>query len=185
VVDGASGFQCRGGSGVRTSFCWNEATLVYNASICWDSFSVLSIRTIKDVKLSQGSHPHKYGDGISSILDVPGLKEGNSKKMDVSGGVGTIFYAPGGGGSAHSKTKASFIVAGAPVYIDVLARPFVRHEKRCRPSIFTICRSSQYQHQSARHVYVPVFSEVIMLMFDKGPGIKLGERHRDRSWNHI
>ena len=81
---------------------------------------------MKDVKLIKGGIPAQYGGRISSILDVK-MKEGNTKKLEVNGGIGVIFSrlsieAP------LFKDKASFILAARRSYIDVLAKPFLKGE---------------------------------------------------------
>jgi hypothetical protein len=75
------------------------------------------------VKLYKGGIPAQYGGRASSILDVK-MKEGNSKKLEINGGIGVIFSrfsieAP------IIKDKASFIFAARRSYIDILAKPFL------------------------------------------------------------
>jgi hypothetical protein len=64
---------------------------------------------VKDVKLIKGGIPSQYGGRVSSILDVR-MKEGNSKKPQFSGGIGSIFsrftYE-----RPFLKDKVSFIIA--------------------------------------------------------------------------
>lgn len=122
VGEGASGFNVRGGNIDQNLVLMDEAP-VYNSSHLFGFFSVFNPDAVKDVKLIKGGIPSQYGGRVSSILDIR-MKEGNSKKMEVNGGLGTIFSrlsieAP------ILKDKASFIVAGRRSYIDVLAKPFL------------------------------------------------------------
>jgi hypothetical protein len=114
VGEGASGFNVRGG-GVDQNLVLLDEAPVYNSSHLFGFFSVFNPDAIKDVKLIKGGIPAQYGGRISSILDVR-MKDGNAKKLAVSGGLGTIFSrfaveAP------LFKKKGSFIVAGSNLLI--------------------------------------------------------------------
>ncbi|NND32554.1 MAG: TonB-dependent receptor plug domain-containing protein, partial [Saprospiraceae bacterium] len=115
VGEGASGFNVRGGSIDQNLVLLDEAP-VFNSSHLFGFFSVFNPDAVKDVKLYKGGIPARYGGRLSSILDVR-MKEGNSKSLNINGGVGFIFSrlaieAP------IVKDKASFIVAGRRSYID-------------------------------------------------------------------
>ncbi|HRG01603.1 MAG TPA: TonB-dependent receptor [Bacteroidia bacterium] len=129
VGEGASGFNVRGGNIDQNLVLMDEAP-VYNSSHLFGFFSIFNPDAVKDVKLIKGGIPAQYGGRASSVLDIR-MKEGNSKKMEVNGGIGTIFSrlsieAP------ILKDKASFIIAGRRSYIDILAKPLL--EKR-QPSL--------------------------------------------------
>lgn len=122
VGEGASGFNVRGGNIDQNLVLMDEAP-VYNSSHLFGFFSVFNPDAVKDVKLIKGGIPAQYGGRASSVLDIR-MKEGNSKKLEVNAGLGTVFSrlsieAP------IIKDKASFIVAGRRSYIDVLAKPFL------------------------------------------------------------
>jgi hypothetical protein len=123
VGEGASGFNVRGGNIDQNLILLDEAP-VYNSSHLFGFFSVFNPDAVKDVKLLKGGIPSQYGGRVSSILDIR-MKEGNNKKLQVNGGVGSIFSrlsieAP------IVKDKASFIIAGRRSYIDALIKPFVK-----------------------------------------------------------
>lgn len=127
VGEGATGFNVRGG-GVGQNLVLLDDAPVYNSSHLFGFFSVFNPDAVKDVKLIKGGIPAQYGGRQSSILDIR-MKEGNSKRLAASGGVGAIFSrltveAP------IVKDKASFIVAGRRSYIDVLAKPFLNEDLR-------------------------------------------------------
>ncbi|PWJ56997.1 outer membrane receptor protein involved in Fe transport [Dyadobacter jejuensis] len=127
VGEGASGFNVRGGDVSQNLVLLDEAP-VYNSSHLFGFFSVFNPDAVKDVKLIKGGIPAQYGGRISSILDVR-MKEGNSKKREVNGGIGTIFsrltYE-----QPFAKGKGSFIVAGRRSYIDILSKPFLKKDLR-------------------------------------------------------
>jgi TonB dependent receptor/CarboxypepD_reg-like domain/TonB-dependent Receptor Plug Domain len=122
VGEGASGFNVRGGNIDQNLVLMDEAP-VYNSSHLFGFFSIFNPDAVKDVKLIKGGIPAQYGGRASSVLDIR-MKEGNNKKLEVNGGLGTIFSrisieAP------ILKDKASFIIAGRRSYIDVLAKPLL------------------------------------------------------------
>ena len=122
VGEGASGFNVRGG-GIDQNLVLLDEAPVYNSSHLFGFFSVFNPDAVKDVKLIKGGIPSNYGGRISSILDVR-MKEGNAKKPQFSGGIGSIFsrftYE-----RPFLKDKGSFIVALRRSYIDILAKPFL------------------------------------------------------------
>jgi hypothetical protein len=126
VGEGASGFNVRGGNIDQNLVLMDEAP-VYNSSHLFGFFSIFNPDAVKDVKLIKGGIPSQYGGRASSVLDIR-MKEGNSKKMEVNGGIGTIFSrlsieAP------IIKDKASFIIAGRRSYIDILAKPILSQKQ--------------------------------------------------------
>ncbi|WP_221389792.1 TonB-dependent receptor [Dyadobacter sp. NIV53] len=127
VGEGASGFNVRGGDISQNLVLLDEAP-VYNSSHLFGFFSVFNPDAVKDVKLIKGGIPAQYGGRISSILDVR-MKEGNAKKREINGGIGSIFsrltYE-----QPFADGKGSFIVAGRRSYIDILAKPFLNKDLR-------------------------------------------------------
>ena len=119
--DGNSGFYVRGGGPDQNLILLDEAT-VYNASHLMGFFSVFNGDAIKNVNLIKGGMPAQYGGRLSSVLDIS-MKEGNSKKVQVDGGIGVIASRLTIQGPIK-KDKASFIISGRRTYIDVLSKPF-------------------------------------------------------------
>ncbi|MCW3076768.1 MAG: TonB-dependent receptor plug, partial [Bacteroidetes bacterium] len=133
VGEGASGFNVRGGNIDQNLILLDEAP-VYNSSHLFGFFSVFNPDAVKDVKLIKGGIPAQYGGRVSSILDIR-MKEGNSKKLAVTGGIGSIFSrlsieAP------IIKDKMSFIIAGRRSYIDALVKPFLKSTNALKKSDF-------------------------------------------------
>jgi hypothetical protein len=119
VSEGGSGFSVRGGGLDQNLILLDEAP-VYNASHLMGFFSVFNNDAIKDVKLYKGDIPASAGGRLSSLLDVR-MKDGNTKKLSGTGGIGTIssrftFEGP------LQKDKASFIVSGRRTYADLFLK---------------------------------------------------------------
>ncbi|MCD4734920.1 MAG: TonB-dependent receptor [Bacteroidales bacterium] len=119
IAEGSSGFSVRGGSIDQNLILLDEAT-VYNASHLMGFFSVFNNDAIKDVKLYKGDIPVRAGGRLSSLLDIR-MKEGNTKKISGTGGIGTISSRLTLEGPI-AKDKASFIVSGRRTYADLFLR---------------------------------------------------------------
>lgn len=183
VGEGASGFNVRGGSVGQNLILLDEAP-VYNSSHLLGFFSVFNPDAVKDVKLYKGGIPARYGGRLSSLLDVR-MKEGNSKKLEVTGGIGTIFSrlaieAP------IIKDKASFIVAVRRSYIDVLARPFVKLlQDGGALNFYDITLKANYNINPKNRVYLSGFFGRDNFKFDRGQGFSWGNATATLRWNHI
>ncbi len=183
VGEGASGFNVRGGSVGQNLVLLDEAP-VYNASHLLGFFSVFNPDAVKDVKLYKGAVPAKYGGRISSILDVR-MKEGNSKKFEVAGGIGTIFSRISVEGPLI-KNKASFIVAARRSYIDVLARPFVKSlQQGAGLNFYDLTMKANYNISQRDRVYVSSYFGRDNFLFDRNQGFSWGNATGTLRWNHI
>jgi len=117
--EGSSGFSVRGGSPDQNLILLDEAT-VYNASHLMGFFSVFNNDAIKDVKIYKGDIPASHGGRLSSMLDVR-MRDGNSKKIAVTGGIGTISSRLTIEGPII-KDKTTFIVSGRRTYADLMLK---------------------------------------------------------------
>lgn len=183
VGEGASGFNVRGGSVGQNLVLLDEAP-VYNSSHLFGFFSVFNPDAVKDVKLYKGAVPSRYGGRLASLLDVR-MKEGNSKKFEATGGVGTIFSrlaieAP------IIKDKASFIVAARRSYIDVLARPFVPLLKEGGAlNFYDLTMKANYNINRKNRIYLSGYFGRDVFMFDKNQGFSWGNTTSTVRWNHL
>ena len=116
VGEGSSGFSVRGGASDQNLILLDEAT-VYNASHLMGFFSVFNNDAIKDVKLYKGDIPANYGGRLSSVLDIR-MNDGNSKKIEVNGGIGLISSRLTIEGPII-KDRCSFVVSGRRTYADI------------------------------------------------------------------
>jgi outer membrane receptor for ferrienterochelin and colicin len=117
--EGSAGFYVRGG-GADQNLILLDGAPVYNASHLLGFFSVFNSDALKDVKLYKGGSPAQFGGRLSSVMDIQ-MKEGNSKQLAVSGGIGLIsskltIEAP------IVKDKGSFIISGRRTYADLFLR---------------------------------------------------------------
>lgn len=114
--EGGSGFFVRGGAADQNLILLDEAN-VYNASHLMGFFSVFNPDAVKNVELYKGGIPAQYGGRLASVLDIR-MKEGNKKKFQADGGIGTIssrltLSAP------IKKDKGAFLISGRRTYADM------------------------------------------------------------------
>ncbi len=114
--EGTSGFSVRGGGNDQNLVILDEAT-VYNASHLMGFFSVFNNDAIRDVKLYKGDIPASYGGRLSSVLDVR-MKEGNTKKLSATGGIGLISSRLTVEGPIVNE-KTSFLISARRSYADL------------------------------------------------------------------
>ena len=90
---------------------------VYNVSHIGGLFSVFNADAIKNVRLTKGVFPTRYGGRLSSVLEID-MKDGNMKEFKADATVGLISSKLMIEGPIV-KDKTSFIVAGRRTYIDL------------------------------------------------------------------
>jgi hypothetical protein len=121
--EGTTGFYVRGGNTDQNLVQLDEAT-VYNPNHLFGLFSTFNSNALNRVVLIKGGFPAQYGGRLSSVLDIT-MKEGNSKKMALSGGIGLISSNVTVEGPLK-KEKGSFIISGRRTYVDLLVKPFLK-----------------------------------------------------------
>jgi hypothetical protein len=114
--DGSTNFIVRGGNIDHNLVLLDEA-VVYNPSHVLGFFSTFNGDAVKDFEIYKGGIPAQYGGRLASVLDVH-MKDGNSKKLGVTGGIGILssrltVEAP------IIKDKSSFLISGRRSYFDV------------------------------------------------------------------
>ncbi|MCU0450882.1 MAG: TonB-dependent receptor [Bernardetiaceae bacterium] len=181
VGEGATGFNVRGG-GIDQNLVLLDEAPVYNSAHLFGFFSVFNPDAVKDVKLVKGGIPAEFGGRLSSLLDVR-MKEGNSKRFSVSGGIGAIFSrltveAP------IVKDKASFIVAARRSYIDVLARPFLSGDLAdSRFNFYDLTAKVNWQVNPKNSLYLSgYFGRDV---FGAGFAFNWGNSTATLRWNHL
>ncbi len=181
VGEGATGFNVRGGNIDQNLVLLDEAP-VYNSSHLFGFFSVFNPDAVKDVKLIKGGIPSLYGGRISSILDVR-LKEGNSKKPELNGGIGLIFSRLSYERPLF-KGKGSFIVAGRRSYADVLAQPFLRGDLKGSSFYFyDLTAKANYRINDKNTVFLSGYMG--RDVFGSDFGFNWGNKTASLRWNHV
>ena len=121
--EGQSGLYVRGGSPDQ-NLVLLDGVPVYNVSHVLGIFSVFNADAIKNVTLTKGGFPARYGGRLSSVLEI-NMKEGNLQEFHGEGSVGLISSKLTLQGPI-AKDKTSFLVSGRRTYVDFIAKPIVK-----------------------------------------------------------
>ncbi|MDF1673623.1 MAG: TonB-dependent receptor [Vicingaceae bacterium] len=181
--EGSAGFFVRGGSADQNLILLDEAP-VYNASHLLGFFSVFNSDAIKDVKLYKGSMPAEFGGRLSSVMDIK-MKEGNSKELEVSGGIGLIsskltVEAP------IVKDRGSFIVSARRTYADMFL-VFSKNETQKNASLYfyDLNMKANYRINEKNRVFLSGYFGRDNLGFDDLFGFNWGNATGTFRWNHL
>lgn len=123
--EGNTGFYVRGGGPDQNLVILDEA-VVYNTGHLFGFFSVFNGDAVKSVELTKGNMPPQFGGRLSAVVDVA-MKDGNSKKLQVEGGIGVIASRLTIQGPIKKDTS-SFMISARRTYLDVLLKPFLKNE---------------------------------------------------------
>lgn len=121
--EGQSGLYVRGGSPDQNLILL-DGVPVYNASHLFGFFSVFNADAIKDVSLTKGGFPARYGGRLSSVIEI-NMKEGDLNDWHGSASIGLISSKLTVEGPII-KDKTSLIVSARRTYIDAIARPLIK-----------------------------------------------------------
>lgn len=181
--EGSTGFFVRGGGVDQNLILLDEAT-VFNASHLMGFFSVFNQDAIKDAQLYKGGIPARYGGRLSSVLDIH-MKEGNSKKLSVSGGIGLIssrltIEAP------IVKDKGSFIISGRRTYADLFLN-FSKNEslKNSQLYFYDLNGKLNYKLGDKDKLFVSGYFGRDILSISKAFLLGWGNQTITTRWNHL
>ena len=109
------------------------------------------------------------------------MKEGNSKKQTLSGGIGTVFSRLAVQGPLK-KDKASYFVAGRRSYIDVLAAPFTEDATLF---FYDLTTKVNYNINDKNRLYLSGYFGRDVFKFDERQGFNWGNTTGTLRWNHL
>lgn len=183
--EGNAGFYVRGG-GADQNLILLDGAPVYNASHLLGFFSVFNSDALKDVKLYKGAAPAQFGGRLSSVMDIK-MKEGNAKKLSVSGGLGLIssrltIEAP------IVKNKGSFIISGRRTYVDVFL-PLMKNKNEglSKSTLFfyDFNAKANYRLTDKDRVFVSGYFGRDVFGFSDQFKFNWGNATATARWNHI
>ena len=188
--EGSSGFYVRGGGPDQNLILLDEAT-VYNASHLFGFFSVFNADAIKDINLIKGGMPAQYGGRLASVLDIS-MKEGNSKKFEVDGGIGLISSKLTLQGPIKKDTS-SFILSGRRTYIDVLVNPLINDTSAFKGTgyyFFDLTSKVNYRISDKDRLFLSgYFGRDVFTFRNADRGFKFdipwGNATASMRWNHL
>lgn len=121
--EGQNGLYVRGGSPDQ-NLVLLDGVPVYNVSHLLGIFSVFNADAIKNVTLTKGGFPARYGGRLSSVLEI-NMKEGNLQEWKGEGSVGLISSKLTLEGPIQ-KDKTSILVSARRTYADLIFKPIIK-----------------------------------------------------------
>ena len=114
VSELSSGLNVRGGNTDQNLILVNGSP-VFNSSHFFGFLSLLNPDVVEDVKLFKGGMPVKFGERVSSVMEVD-FKDGNNETVSVYGGIGVINSRLTIDGPLTKNKKLTFILGGRSSY---------------------------------------------------------------------
>jgi hypothetical protein len=181
--EGFSGFNVRGGSPDQNLILFDEAT-VYNASHLMGFFSVFNNDAVKDLKIYKGDIPAQYGGRLSSLLDIR-MKEGNQKKIEATGGLGTISSRLTLEGPII-EDKWSILVSGRRTYVDLmLLLSSDDAMKSTQLYFYDLNLKTNYRVNDKNRIFVSGYFGRDVFNFGDMYGFDWGNKTLTTRWNHL
>ena len=181
--EGNSGFYVRGGSADQNLIILDEAP-VYSSSHLLGFFSVFNSDAVKDMEFYKGNAPANYGGRLSSVLDIQ-MKEGNSKKVSASGGIGLIasrltIEAP------IVKDKGSFIISGRRTYADIFL-PLWKDPaaKSTKLYFYDFNAKANFKINDKNRIFLSGYFGRDVFKISDLVGFSWGNKTATLRWNHI
>ena len=181
--EGSSGLYVRGGGPDENLMILDEAP-VYNASHLLGFFSVFNSDAINDVQIYKGGIPAEYGGKASSVIDIR-MKDGNSQKLGMSGGIGNIssrltVEAP------IIKDKWSFIVSGRRTYADYLGKLMgIEQLKENQLYFYDLNLKTNAQINAKNRLYLSAYAGDDYFKVGQSIYMKWGNLTSTVRWNHL
>ncbi len=152
--EGSSGFHVRGGGGDQNLIILDEAT-VYNATHVFGFLSLFNGDAIKDVHITTGGFPARYGGRLSSVLDIT-MKDGRQDKIGGEVGIGLVSSRVLLEGPLVND-KVTFLVAGRRTYYDLLTKPFLSDGETLDFYFYDSNAKLKYRVNNNNHLFVSAY----------------------------
>ncbi len=181
--EGNAGFYVRGG-GVDQNLILLDEAPVYNASHVLGFFSIFNSDALKDVTLYKGGMPAEFGGRASSVMDVK-MKDGNNKKLAVSGGIGLIssrltVEAP------IKKDKGSFIISARRTYADMFLKLSNNANlKTVTLYFYDLNMKANYTITKKDRLFLSGYFGQDKFAFGSQIGFSWGNKTATLRWNHV
>ncbi|MEO6916353.1 MAG: TonB-dependent receptor, partial [Chitinophagaceae bacterium] len=188
--EGNSGMYVRGGGPDQNLIMLDDAVM-YNTGHLFGFFSVFNSDAIKNISLIKGGMPAQYGGRLSSVVDIA-MKEGNTNKFQVEGGLGLISSRISIQGPIR-KNKATFIVSARRTYIDALVKPLVKSTSQFYGSgyyFYDLNAKVNYMFSENDRVYLSAYLGKDVFDFKNSrrsfnANIPWGNSTATLRWNHV
>ena len=183
VGEASNGFNVRGGSTDQNLILFSDAT-IYNPSHLFGFFSAFNPEVIKGFDLYKSAIPEKYGGRLSSVLDVS-MRDGNSKKISGTGGVGLLtskFTIEG----PLKKDKTSFIFGGRTTYSNWLLKQIPKSDySKSKAGFNDLNLRISHTINNKNSLYLTGYFSNDNFKLNTDTLYKYGNRNVNIKWKHI
>jgi len=181
--EGSSGLYVRGGGPDENLMILDEAP-VYNASHLLGFFSVFNADAIKEVQVYKGGIPAEYGGKASSVIDIR-MKDGNSQKIGMSGGIGNISSRLTIEGPII-KDKWSFIVSGRRTYADYIGKLIgIEELKDNQLYFYDLNLKTNVEINDKNRIYLSAYTGDDYFKAGESIYMRWGNLTSTARWNHL
>ncbi|MFI1743432.1 TonB-dependent receptor [Thalassobellus sediminis] len=177
--EGTGGFHVRGGAVDQNLVLLDEA-IIYNTSHMLGFFSVFNADAIKDIKLYKGGIPARFGGRTSSVLDIR-QKDGNSKNLSLTGGIGLISSRLTVEGPMF-KDKGSFLVAGRSSYANLFLKAA---DEDSRVGFYDLNLKTNYNLNNNNKLYLSGYFGRDTFRLGESFKTSYGNTSGNIRWNHL
>ena len=132
--EGTSGLYVRGGSPDQNLMLLDGVPL-YSVSHLFGFFSVFNADAVKNMAITKGGFPARFGGRLSSVLEI-NMKDGNMREYHGDGNISIIASKLTVEGPIV-KDKASFMLSARRTYLDLLLNPIIRSATSNDPDFST------------------------------------------------
>ena len=132
--EGTSGLYVRGGSPDQNLMLLDGVPL-YSVNHLFGFFSVFNADAVKNMSITKGGFPARFGGRLSSILEIY-MKDGHMKEYHADATVSIIASKLTVEGPIV-EDKASFMLSARRTYLDLLINPIIAQANRNNPDVTT------------------------------------------------
>lgn len=183
VGEASTGFNVRGGAADQNLILLNDAT-IYNPSHLFGFFSAFNADVVKNVELYKSAIPEKYGGRLSSVLDVT-TRDGNSKKISGSGGIGLLTSRLTLEGPINNE-KTSFILSGRTTYSNWILQQIPDEAyKNSKASFYDLNLQITHQFDAKNSLFITGYLSHDDFRLNKDTTYQYGNKNLIAKWKHI
>lgn len=193
-TEGSAGMYVRGG-GMDENLLLLDGVPVYNVNHMFGFFSVFNTDAVKNVTLYKGSFPARFGERLSSVVDIR-MKDGNEKKIQGSASIGLISSKINVEGPII-KDRTTFNISARRTYIDVLARPIMAiynkqqqeddYQEKVNGGYYFYDLNAKFTHKFSERnrLYLSAYMGDDAVNMKMRTAYKYNEDQKDEDWSHL
>ncbi|NJN35067.1 MAG: TonB-dependent receptor plug domain-containing protein [Saprospiraceae bacterium] len=149
--EGTAGILVRGGSQDQ-NLVLLDGVPIYNPTHIGGLFSVFNADALRNVALTKGGFPARFGGRLSSVVEVE-TKDGHKKEFHAEAGIGLLLSKLTIEGPIL-RDKLSFMVSGRRTYLDLLLNQLINETNPTGTGKVTLKRKINFYDVNAKLNYI-------------------------------